>query len=75
MLQPSLFSGEIDASDSSPLPSLWHRLIPFAAAQSGANWTYEGKTGPLVWGKLDPAYAGLLDRATSSRRSTFAARI
>ncbi|MGO8758790.1 MAG: carbonic anhydrase [Terracidiphilus sp.] len=28
-----------------------------SAAQSGANWTYEGKTGPLVWGKLDPAYA------------------
>jgi carbonic anhydrase len=25
-------------------------------AQSGANWSYEGKTGPLVWGKLDPAY-------------------
>lgn len=28
-----------------------------AAAQNGANWTYEGKTGPLVWGKLDPSYA------------------
>jgi len=28
-----------------------------AAAQSRANWTYEGKTGPLVWGKLDPTYA------------------
>jgi len=28
----------------------------FCAAQNGANWTYEGKTGPLVWGKLDPAY-------------------
>ena len=27
-----------------------------SAAQSGANWTYEGKTGPLVWGRLDPAY-------------------
>jgi len=25
-------------------------------AQNGANWTYEGKTGPLVWGKLDPSY-------------------
>jgi carbonic anhydrase len=21
-----------------------------------ANWTYEGKTGPIVWGKLDPTY-------------------
>jgi carbonic anhydrase len=27
-----------------------------AAAQSGANWNYEGHTGPLVWGRLDPAY-------------------
>jgi carbonic anhydrase len=27
-----------------------------AAAQSGANWDYSGKTGPLNWGKLDPAY-------------------
>jgi carbonic anhydrase len=27
-----------------------------AAAQS-ANWTYQGKNGPLRWGKLDPAYA------------------
>jgi carbonic anhydrase len=26
-----------------------------AAAQS-ANWSYQGKTGPLVWGKLDPDY-------------------
>lgn len=27
-----------------------------AMAQSGANWDYAGKTGPLAWGKLDPAY-------------------
>jgi carbonic anhydrase len=27
-----------------------------AAAQSGADWDYTGKTGPLNWGKLDPAY-------------------
>lgn len=27
-----------------------------AAAQSGANWDYTGKTGPLNWGRLDPAY-------------------
>jgi carbonic anhydrase len=26
-----------------------------ASAQT-ANWSYFGKTGPLVWGKLDPAY-------------------
>lgn len=34
-------------------------LLSFAtlcAAQSGANWTYEGHTGPLVWGKLDSSY-------------------
>jgi len=28
----------------------------FCAAQNGANWSYEGKTGPLVWGKLDPIF-------------------
>jgi carbonic anhydrase len=27
-----------------------------AAAQTGAAWDYEGKRGPLVWGRLDPAY-------------------
>jgi len=27
-----------------------------AAAQTGAPWNYAGKTGPLNWGKLDPAY-------------------
>ncbi len=27
-----------------------------ALAQSGAPWDYAGKRGPLVWGKLDPAY-------------------
>jgi carbonic anhydrase len=27
-----------------------------AAAQTGAKWSYEGKTGPLRWGKLDPTY-------------------
>lgn len=34
-------------------------VLGFAAvcvAQTGANWSYEGKTGPLVWGKLNPAY-------------------
>jgi carbonic anhydrase len=30
--------------------------IAVCAAQSGAYWNYEGHTGPLVWGKLDPAY-------------------
>jgi len=27
-----------------------------AGAQSGAHWDYYGKTGPLAWGRLDPAY-------------------
>ncbi len=31
-------------------------LSTFCAAQNSANWNYQGKTGPLVWGKLDPAY-------------------
>ncbi len=26
------------------------------AAQNTASWSYNGKTGPLEWGKLDPAY-------------------
>ena len=26
-------------------------------AQSHTHWTYEGKTGPINWGKLDPAYS------------------
>jgi len=31
-------------------------LATLAAAQSTAHWNYEGKTGPLGWGKLDPSY-------------------
>src|SRR6202795_1467102 len=27
-----------------------------AGAQNSAPWSYLGRTGPLVWGKLDPAY-------------------
>jgi carbonic anhydrase len=27
------------------------------AQQTGANWSYEGKDGPLNWGHLDPAYS------------------
>jgi carbonic anhydrase len=27
-----------------------------AAQQTGADWSYEGKTGPLNWARLDPAY-------------------
>lgn len=35
---------------------LWLAATGFAAAQSGAKWDYYGKTGPLTWGRLDPAY-------------------
>jgi carbonic anhydrase len=31
-------------------------LATLAAAQTTAHWEYAGKTGPLVWGKLDPDY-------------------
>ena len=31
------------------------------AAQTTANWNYFGKTGPLGWGKLDPAYKACSD--------------
>lgn len=31
-------------------------VAPLAAQQAGAKWSYEGKTGPLNWGHLDPAY-------------------
>lgn len=31
-------------------------VIAAPAAAQTANWSYQGKTGPLVWGKLDPAY-------------------
>lgn len=27
-----------------------------AGTENPANWSYEGKTGPVVWGKLDPSY-------------------
>jgi len=31
--------------------------VPLAVTQqSGAPWSYEGKQGPLNWGRLDPAY-------------------
>lgn len=31
-------------------------MAAVAAAQTTAPWDYEGKTGPLNWGRLDPAY-------------------
>ena len=31
------------------------------AAAQNANWSYQGSTGPLRWGKLDPAYQACSD--------------
>lgn len=31
-------------------------LATVCTAQNGANWNYEGKTGPLMWSRLDPAF-------------------
>lgn len=36
--------------------ALWFGFAAICVAQSGANWGYEGKTGPLVWYKLDHSY-------------------
>jgi len=37
-----------------------------ANAQQGAQWGYEGKLGPLNWGKLDPAYRTCSDGKAQS---------
>jgi carbonic anhydrase len=36
-------------------------VAAMAAAQTTAHWDYEGKNGPLRWGKLDPAYKACSD--------------
>lgn len=41
----------------SVLATLLLGTAAMAAAQTTANWSYEGKNGPLAWGKLDPSYA------------------
>src|SRR3984957_20720954 len=38
------------------LVALLISLAGGAAAQTTAHWDYYGKTGPLGWGQLDPAY-------------------
>ncbi|HEY1766262.1 MAG TPA: carbonic anhydrase family protein [Terracidiphilus sp.] len=38
------------------LAALLLGLSTLCAAQNSAYWNYHGKTGPLVWGKLDPSY-------------------
>jgi carbonic anhydrase len=39
------------------IASLLFSLAPLAMAQSTAHWSYEGKTGPFAWSRLDPSYA------------------
>ena len=38
------------------LAALFWGVTAIAAAQTTAQWEYQGKDGPLNWGKLDPAY-------------------
>ena len=38
------------------LPFLFFAVAGVASAQSHAHWDYYGKTGPLGWARLDPAY-------------------
>jgi carbonic anhydrase len=38
------------------LAALFFAMATLAAAQTTAPWTYEGRTGPMVWGNLDPSY-------------------
>jgi carbonic anhydrase len=39
------------------LLSFFALATALASAQHAAHWDYYGKTGPLNWGRLDPAYA------------------
>ena len=39
-----------------------------APAQTPAHWDYYGKTGPLGWGKLDPAYEACSQGKNSPHR-------
>ena len=36
--------------------ALFFGVTAMAVAQTGAQWEYQGKDGPLNWGKLDPEY-------------------
>ena len=40
----------------SRLAVLFLGIAAMAAAQSAAPWSYNGKTGPELWGRLDPSY-------------------
>ena len=46
------------------IPALMALIVGLAAAagaQNTAHWEYQGKNGPLNWGKLDPAYKACSD--------------
>lgn len=38
------------------LALLFLGAISLASAQTGVPWSYQGRTGPMMWGKLSPAY-------------------
>lgn len=38
------------------LAAFFFSMAAMAAAQTTAPWAYEGRTGPMVWGNLDPSY-------------------
>lgn len=40
---------------TSIFPALILCVASFASAQSAVPWSYQGKTGPMEWGKLNPA--------------------
>jgi len=49
-------------------------MAAMATAQN-ANWNYEGKTGPLRWGKLDPSYRACSDGHEQSPRDIHGAHL
>src|SRR3954453_10953001 len=46
----------VDAMRLSALLCLFVFMTCVGSAQNTAHWDYYGKTGPLGWGRLDPAY-------------------
>jgi len=62
------FSGITTSQTDEELPMRFSVLavlalsaVTIATAQTAAHWDYEGKNGPLRWGKLDPAYKACSD--------------
>ncbi len=60
------------------IPALVAALFATAtvvSAQSTAHWDYYGKTGPLGWGKLDPAYRACSEGKEQSPINIHGARL